>query len=112
MEHIHDMMPLTLIDNRQKQKQKQLQTQHSHSESNNHYIRITECPTDPCAIYYTDAISQSILVVCKNPKHTDVDADIEKVKGMDEVTNQPNPQPAIIDRNYNVYTVQVLQEAM
>jgi hypothetical protein len=51
------------------------QTQHSHSQSNDHCIKITQCPTDPCAIYYTDAISRSILVICKDPKHTDTGKD-------------------------------------
>jgi hypothetical protein len=77
------MVSLALADDRQiqKQKQKHDQAQHSHTKSNNHYIKITECPTDPCAIYYTDAISQSILVVCQNPKHTDTAKGIEKQVG-------------------------------
>ena len=35
-------------------------------------IVLTECPTttEPCAIYYTDTLSQSLLIVCKNPRHT------------------------------------------
>jgi hypothetical protein len=44
-------------------------------------ITITECPTEPCAVYYTDALSQSFLVICKNKKHaySDMpDADVEK----------------------------------
>jgi hypothetical protein len=39
-------------------------------------VVLTECPTKPCAIYYTDTLSQSLLIVCKNPKHED--ADMEK----------------------------------
>ena len=44
-------------------------------------IQVTECPTEPCAIYYTDSLSQSILVICKNKKHADShspDTDVEK----------------------------------
>jgi hypothetical protein len=36
-------------------------------------IITTECLTDPCPGFYTDALSQSLLVVCKNPKHTGAD---------------------------------------
>ena len=58
------------------------QHQRPSSKSNNRYIKITECPTEPCAIFYTDAISQSIVVVCENPKHTyNTDTDIQKQVG-------------------------------
>jgi hypothetical protein len=50
-----------------------------------HIITVTECLTEPCAIYYTDTLSQSLLVICKNKKHVDLvpldrdtDIDIEK----------------------------------
>ena len=50
-----------------------------------HIITVTECPTEPCAVYYTDTLSQSLLVICKNKKHVDldpldrdIDIDIEK----------------------------------
>jgi PIN domain nuclease of toxin-antitoxin system len=33
-------------------------------------VTLTNCPTEPCAIFYTDAISQSILVICKDARHT------------------------------------------
>ena len=49
----------------------------------NHIIKITQCLSDPCAVYYTDSLSQSILIVCENPKHTDSDSfstDIEKLE--------------------------------
>ena len=44
-------------------------------------ITVSECPTEPCAIYYTDSLSQSILVICKNKKHAHSnppDSDVEK----------------------------------
>jgi hypothetical protein len=44
-------------------------------------ITITECPTEPCAVYYTDSLSQSVLVICRNPKHgdrLDIGIEIEK----------------------------------
>jgi hypothetical protein len=34
-------------------------------------IVLNECPTEPCEIYYTDALSESFLIVCKSPKHLD-----------------------------------------
>jgi uncharacterized protein YycO len=40
-------------------------------------IIITECPTEPCAIYYTDTFSQSILIICRSQKHA-TNADIQK----------------------------------
>lgn len=92
------MVSLALADDRQIQiqKQKHDQAQHSHTKSNNHYIKITECPTDPCAIYYTDAISQSILVVCQNPKHTDTAKDIEKQLGVSvRATDAQQPQASL-----------------
>jgi hypothetical protein len=33
-------------------------------------IVIMECLSDPCPGFYTDSLSQSLLVVCKDPKHT------------------------------------------
>lgn len=41
-------------------------------------IRITECLSEPCALYYTDTISQSTLIICQNPKHN---KGVEKVGG-------------------------------
>ena len=58
-------------------------------------IVLTECPTttEPCAIYYTDTLSQSLLIVCKNAKHT-TNSDIEKkVEGMDKLGRQPAEAP-------------------
>jgi hypothetical protein len=34
-----------------------------------HPILITKCLTDPCSIFYTDTISESILIECKDPRH-------------------------------------------
>jgi hypothetical protein len=41
-------------------------------------ITITKCLSEPCAIFYTDTLSQSILIECKDPKHN---TDIQKVEG-------------------------------
>jgi hypothetical protein len=65
-----------------------------------HLITLTECPAELCAVYYTDTWSQSLLIVCRNPKHTtavaDTDTeDIEKVKGMDKLASQTKPQQNI-----------------
>jgi hypothetical protein len=60
-------------------------------------ITITECPTEPCEIFYTDTLSQSILIECKNLKHK-TNADIQKVeKEEGKVTRpaNPNPQPSV-----------------
>jgi hypothetical protein len=57
-------------------------------------IILTECPTEPCHIRYTDVLSQSLLIVCKNSKHAGADTDIEKkVEGMDKLGRQPAQAP-------------------
>ena len=67
----------------------------SKAKSGSEWIRnadvvvITKCPTTPCAIYYTDTLSQSLPVLCINPKHTDADTDIEKVEDMEEIGCEP-----------------------
>lgn len=33
------------------------------------HIIITKCLSDHCNIFYTDTLSQSILIECKDPKH-------------------------------------------
>jgi len=32
-------------------------------------VLITECLCDPCPRFYTDTISESIIIECKNSKH-------------------------------------------
>jgi hypothetical protein len=51
-------------------------------------VILNECPTVPCQVYYTDALSESLLIICKSPKHkttpdayADANTDIEKVVG-------------------------------
>lgn len=45
-------------------------------------IKITECLSKPCAVYYTDTLSESVLIICENPQHHKV---LEKVGG--EIAN-------------------------
>jgi hypothetical protein len=41
------------------------------SEYDNHTpIIITQCLSSNCNGYYTDSISESVLIQCKDPKHT------------------------------------------
>ena len=32
-------------------------------------VIITKCLSQPCPIYYTDTLSESILIECKDPSH-------------------------------------------
>jgi hypothetical protein len=32
-------------------------------------VVITKCLCDPCPLFYTDAISESILIECRDPRH-------------------------------------------
>jgi hypothetical protein len=33
------------------------------------YIIITKCPTETCSGFYTDTLSESIVIECKDPRH-------------------------------------------
>jgi hypothetical protein len=72
----------------------------------NHIIKITQCLSDPCAVYYTDSLSQSILIVCTNPKHTDSDSGgkgIEKLEsGVDG--DQPNSDANLLKDTPSQFT--------
>jgi hypothetical protein len=48
-------------------------------------VVITKCLCEPCPRVYTDTISESILIECKDPKHN---TGIEKVEG-----REANPNP-------------------
>jgi hypothetical protein len=67
-------------------------TQEEEQEQVTQIIPVTECLTEPCPIYYTDSLSQSILVICKNKKHAHSDpADIDVEKQENGVNgSQPN----------------------
>jgi hypothetical protein len=51
-------------------------------------------------LYYTDTLTESILVICKNPKHN-INTDIQKMVDEKEEgkistpANAPKPQPAM-----------------
>ena len=74
-----------------------------------HIITVTECPTEPCAVYYTDTLSHSLLVICKNKKHADLvpldrdtDIDIEKkVKDWRLTNARPAGQPETQQPRYH-----------
>jgi hypothetical protein len=62
-------------------------------------ITVTECPTEPCAIYYIDAVFQSFVVICKNQKHADSgppDIDIENRESGVNGGNQPHPDANLL----------------
>jgi hypothetical protein len=42
---------------------------HSQKQKQQSHIIITKCLSDPCPIFYTDTMSQSILIECKDPRH-------------------------------------------
>jgi len=58
-------------------------------EQQSKIITVTECPTEPCTVYYTDALSQSVLVICRNRKH----ADAEKRKAGESSASNLNRWP-------------------
>lgn len=39
-------------------------------------IIITQCPTEPCRHFYTDTITESILIECRDPRHLSLNSDI------------------------------------
>ena len=40
------------------------------SQSRKTLVVITKCLCDPCPVFYTDTISESILIRCKDPRHS------------------------------------------
>jgi hypothetical protein len=67
-------------------------TQQEEQQQVTQIIIVTECLTEPCPVYYTDSLSQSILVICKNKKHTDSDPPDSIVEKQESGVNgsQPN----------------------
>jgi hypothetical protein len=57
------------------------------------HVIITKCLSDPCPRFYTDTLSQSILIECKNPRHK-TNTDTEKVEEKKaRLPGQPIPTP-------------------
>ena len=59
-----------LVTNNAKEPIKRLPNADTKSENR---IVITQCLCDPCPGLYTDTLSESILIECKDPRHTSCD---------------------------------------
>ena len=53
-------------------------------------ILITSCLCEPCPIYYTDTITESVLIRCKNPTHDIVKVESRLGNGSDQANPDPN----------------------
>ena len=42
----------------------------SELDQNKRYIVITKCLCEPCPKFYTDTIFKSVLIECKDPRHS------------------------------------------
>ena len=59
------------------------------SKSETKLITITKCLSMHCTGFYTDSVSESILIKCFDPKHN-----------TDEAGDQPAPSETGLDTNY------------
>ncbi len=63
-------------------------------EQQRRIITLATCPTEPCCIYYTDSISQSLFIICKDKRHANENlhgTDIQKQVEASQVVSRLTP---------------------